>query len=101
MPNIRINNTAPNIKNKNLVLNVRLSNVVPINRDFNLNPTVRVDSASKVTVIEGTTGGGSSFAGKGYLMGMMALPYIAAQVIAGATTMAVVYVGPKPNMRIQ
>lgn len=85
---------------KNLVVDARVSTVIPNFNNRAIIISTRADNAQAVTVIEGSSGGGVSFGGKGYMIGMMALTYIAAQVTATTTTIQVTYVGPKPNLRI-
>lgn len=100
MPNAQLKNLNPSVKVASFTPSAKAQSLVVNSNIRNIVVAARVDTASAVTVTVGTSGGGSSFAGKGYLMGMLALPYIAVQTIAGATTMAVTYVGPKPNLRL-
>lgn len=73
---------------------IRLKNTVPSIRNFNASPIIRIRSGGSV----GTTSAGSgTFAGKGYLIGMMALTYTMAQGSGSITTAVSDF---KPNIRI-
>lgn len=100
MPNIQVKNSSPSIKNVPSIPNSRVSNLTPSFNSRSITINSRVDSATAISVIEGQTSGGTTFGGKGYLIGMMALTYTSAQVTATSTTIQVTYVGPKPNIRI-
>lgn len=78
MPNIRIKNSSPNINAKSTI------------------PHIKVYSGGSVGVTQGS-GGTQTFAGKGYMIGMMALTYITTQQSSGTVTITNVS-DLKPNV---